>query len=142
MSPADCPPAFQDPSFDLHKSFCADEINPVLASMYGTALEEVDFHLISKYISIKLQDVFVTMSQCTAPRWSRWIFYFSSPSQNPHHNINVRHRAGGGGFFSFHIHHNFFYFPLLLIQCSSWSWTPLSTDAMSSTSEWLTTDYV
>jgi len=41
VSPADCPPAFQDPTFELHKSFCSDEINPGLAKMYGTALEEV-----------------------------------------------------------------------------------------------------
>ena len=50
VSPADCPPAFHDPTFKLHKSFCSDEINPGLASMYGTALEEVDFHQQQKHL--------------------------------------------------------------------------------------------
>jgi len=41
VSPADCPPAFHDPRFELHTSFCSNGVNQHLTEMYGNALEEV-----------------------------------------------------------------------------------------------------
>ena len=90
MSPADCPPAFQDPTFELHKSFCEDEINPGLAKMYGTALEEVDLLV---FINITTSMYGTALEEL-----------------------------------DFHLQQNILYFPLLIIQCSLWSRTLLSTD--------------